>query len=337
MQTEDNMKRLSASAWPLALALIGAAILVQAVPATAQNFPSKPITLVTASSAGGPTDAAARMIADTLSSVLGQQVVVENVAGAGGTIAMSRVARAAPDGHTLLVHQNGFAIAPALYSKLTFDIEKDFTPVIFLNRSETFIIGRKDLPANNWKELVAWMKESKQPTRFGHPGVGTFGHAQTTLLVNAIGAPTTLIAYRGIPPAVNDLLGGHIDLAQVGPPLAAPHVRSGNAKLFATTGFSRNKNFPDVPTLGEMGHPELQLWFWHALWAPAGTPKEVLDKLNEAMRKTLADERVKKNYANALVEAFPEPELTREAAEASIRKESALWRKVVEENKIKAE
>jgi tripartite-type tricarboxylate transporter receptor subunit TctC len=157
------------------------------------------------------------------------------------------------------------------------------------------------------------------------------------MLVNAIGAPTTLIAYRGIAPGVNDLLGGHIDLAQVGPPLAAPHVRSGNAKLFATTGFSRNKHFPDVPTLGEMGYPELQLWFWHALWAPAGTPKPVLEKLNEAVRKALADERVKKNYANALVEAFPPEELSLAAASAFMQKEFALWRKVVKENNVKAE
>jgi len=319
------------------LAALGAAAISYVGPAQAQNFPTKPIVIVAASTPGGPTDAAARMIADSLASVLGQQVVVENVAGAGGTIAMNRVARAAPDGYTLLVHQNGFAIAPALYPRLTFNTEKDFTPVILLNRSETFIIGRKDLPANNWKELVDWMKKSKQPTRFAHPGIGTNGHLQSTMLVNAIGAPTTLIAYRGIAPGVTDLIGGHIDLAQVGPPLAAPHVRGGNAKLFATTGFSRNKQFPDVPTLGEVGHPELQLWFWHALWAPAGTPKPVLDKLNEAMRKALADERVKKNYANSLVEAFPQDELSREAADAFVQKEFALWRKVVKQYNIKAE
>lgn len=331
------MRRWPAKLTSLMATALGAAAMFSAGPAQAQNFPTKPIVIVAASSAGGPTDASARMIADSLASALGQQVVVENVPGAGGTIAMSRVARAAPDGYTLLVHQNGFAIAPALYSRLTFNTEKDFTPVILLNRSETFIIGRKDLPANNWKELVDWMKKSNQPTRFAHPGIGTNGHLQSTMLVNAIGAPTTLIAYRGIAPGVTDLIGGHIDLAQVGPPLAAPHVRSGNAKLFATTGFSRNKQFPDVPTLGEVGHPELQLWFWHALWAPSGTPKPILDKLNEAMRKALTDERVKKNYANSLVEAFPADELSREAAQAFIQKEFALWRKVVKEHNIKAE
>lgn len=331
------MKRLLVVGNAIAGAALALGLALSPSPLEAQDFPTKPITLVAASSAGGPTDSAARIIADTLGNVLGQQVVVENVAGAGGTIAMSRVARAAPDGHTLLVHQNGFAIAPALYSRLTFNTEKDFVPVILLNRSETFIIGRKDLPANNWKELVEWMKTSKQPTRFAHPGIGTNGHLQSTMLVNAIGAPTTLIAYRGIAPGVNDLLGGHIDLAQVGPPLAAPHVRSGNAKLFATTGFTRNKQFPDAPTLGEMGHPELQLWFWHALWAPAGTPKPVLEKLNAAVRKALTDERVKKNYANALVEAFPPEELSLEAADAFMQKEFALWRKVVKENNVKAE
>jgi tripartite-type tricarboxylate transporter receptor subunit TctC len=331
------MKRLSALTPAVALAGLAFGMTLIAGPLAAQTFPTKPITLVAASSAGGPTDAAARMIADTLASVLGQQVVVENVAGAGGTIAMGRVARAAPDGYTLLVHQNGFAIAPALYAKLTFNTEKDFVPVTLLNRSETFIIGRKDIPAQNWQELVAWMKKSTTPTRFAHPGIGTMGHLQSTMLVNAIGAPTTMIAYRGIAPAVTDVLGGHIDLAQVGPPLAAPHIRAGNVKFFATTGFSRNKSFPDVPTLGEMGLKEVQLWFWHALWAPAGTPKPVLDKLNEAMRKTLADERVKKNYANALVEVFPPEDLSLEGADAFIRKEFGLWRKVVQENKVKAE
>lgn len=331
------MRHLSHIVQSLAGTALALGIALIATPASAQNFPTKPVILVAASSAGGPTDAAARMIADTLAQVLGQQVVVENVAGAGGTIAMSRVARAAPDGHTLLVHQNGFAIAPAVYSKLSFDTEKDFVPVALLNRSETFIIGRKGIPADDWKGLVAWMKQATQPTRFAHPGIGTNGHLQSTMLVNAIGAPTTLIAYRGIAPAVNDLLGEHIDLAQVGPPLAAPHVKSGGAKLFATTGFSRNKSFPDVPTLGEMGHPELQLWFWHALWAPAGTPRPILEKLNEAVRKTLDGERVKKNYANSLVEAFPDDELTLEAADAFVRKEFDLWKKVVRDNNIKAD
>lgn len=305
--------------------------------AQAQDFPTRPVVIVVASSPGGPTDAAARMISDSLAEALGQPVVIENVAGAGGTVAMGRVARAAPDGYTLLVHQNGLAIAPALYSRLTFDTEKAFVPVGLLNRSDNFIVGRKTIPAKTFPELVGWMKQAKQPTRVAHPGIGTNGHLQTTMLMRAIGADNILVAYKGIAPAVTDLLGEHVDLALVGPPLAAPHVRAGNLTLFMTTGQKRNASFPDVPTVSELGHPELQVWFWHALFAPAGTPGPVLDKLNGALKKTLAAKRVRQNYANALVEAFPDEELSRDFADAFLKQQFSFWASVVRDNNIKAE
>ena len=305
--------------------------------AQAQAYPQRPITFIVPSSPGGPGDVTARLIADRMTASLGQQVVVETVPGAGGTIGMGRVARAAPDGYTLLIHQNGFAIAPALYEKLPFDTAKDFVTVGLVNLSHTYIVGRKSLPAKDFAELAAWMNGPGKPAKVAHPGMGTNGHLQTTMLVRAIGAEATLVPYRGIAPAVNDLLGEHIDVTQVGAAVAGPHIRAGNMRVYASTASKRTAAFPDVPTLGEVGYKQLERPFWHALFAPAATPRPILERLNVALRETLADPRVQKAYADAGVEAFPREQWPLEAADAYVRSELAFWGKVVRDNNIKAE
>ncbi|HEX2215979.1 MAG TPA: tripartite tricarboxylate transporter substrate binding protein [Xanthobacteraceae bacterium] len=311
------------------------ALAFAATAALAQNYPNRPITLIVPSSAGGPADTSARMIVDRLSVALGQQVVIETAPGAGGTIGMGRVARAAPDGYTLLIHQNGFAITPAVYDKLPFDTAKDFVTVGLANQSNTFIVGRKSLPANNFAELVAWMRGPGKPAKYGHPGKGTNGHLQGLMFTRAIGAEVTYIPYRGIAPAVNDLLGEHIDVTQVGAAVAAPHIKSGNMKVYASTGIKRSPDFPDVPIMGEVGHKELERPFWHAIFAPAGTPRPVLERLNAALRETLKDPEVQKIYARSQVESFPEEKLSIEAANAFVKEEIALMEKVVRENDVK--
>jgi tripartite-type tricarboxylate transporter receptor subunit TctC len=263
--------------------------------------------------------------------------VIETVPGAGGTIGMARVARAAPDGYTLLVHQNGFAITPALYDKLNFDTAKDFVAVGMVNQSFTYFVGRKSLPAKNFTELVAWMKGPGKPAKVGHPGVGTNGQLQSLMFVRAIGAEATLIPYRGIAPAVNDLLGEHIDITQVGAAVAGPHIRSGNMIAYTSTASKRSPLFPDVPTLGEVGYPNLERPFWHAMFAPTGTPRPVLERLNAALRDAINDPQVQKGYADSGLEAFTAEQSSIDAANKYIQGEIELWGKVVRENNVKLE
>jgi tripartite-type tricarboxylate transporter receptor subunit TctC len=321
--------------WSLAGCLVGLSL--ASLAAAAENYPDHPITLVVPSAAGGPADVSARLIADRLSTSLGQPVVVEDFPGAGGTIGMARVARAAPDGYTLLVHQTGFAITPALYAKLPFDTEKDFVPVGLLNQSSVYFVGRKSLPANNFADVVAWMKGPGKPAKFAHPGKGTTGHLQTIVLLHAIGADANLIPYRGIAPAVNDLLGEHIDLTEVGAATAGSLIRAGDIKAYASSGAVRDPAFPDIPTFAELGYKQLSRPFWHALFAPAGTPRPVLERINAALRETLADPTVEHNYARSGVAPYPEAQRSLEAAAAYVREEFDFWGKVVRANNIKVE
>ena len=322
-----------------AVARVGCCLGLAVVPGelNAQDYPSRAITLVVPSAAGGPADVSARLIADRMSAALGQRVVVEDLPGAGGTIGMAKVARAAPDGYTLLIHQTGFAITPALYAKLSFDTEKDFATVGLVNQSSVYFVGRKSLAARNFAELVAWMKGPGKPAKFAHPGKGTTGHLQTVVLLRAIGVDANLIPYRGIAPAVNDLLGEHIDVTQVGAATSGPLIREGKIKAYASTGAERDAAFPNIPTFAELGYKQLSRPFWHALFAPAATPRPILEKLNAALRETLADPDVQKNYARSRVAAYPEAQRSIEAANAYVQAELAFWGKVVRDNDIKVE
>lgn len=310
---------------------------VSAMPAHAQNYPNKVITFIVPSSPGGPGDVSARLIADRMSVALGQQIIIETIPGAGGTIGMSRVARAAADGYTLLIHQNGFAITPSIYEKLPFDTARDFTVVGLVNQSHTYLVGRTSLPANTFAELVTWMRGPGKPAKVAHPGMGTNGYLQTLQLMRAMGTEGNLIPYRGIAPAVNDLLGGHVDISGVGAAVAAPHMRAGTLKAFASSAPQRDPAFPNVPTYGELGHKELQRPFWHALFAPAATPRPILDKLNAALRETLADPKIQKAYADSGVEPFPSDLRSIDAGNKFVQEEIVFWGKIVRENNVKAE
>jgi tripartite-type tricarboxylate transporter receptor subunit TctC len=305
--------------------------------ANAQAFPTRSITVVVPSAAGGPGDISARLIADRMSAALGQPVTIENLAGVGGTVGMAKVARAAPDGHTLMVHQTGFAITPALYANLPFDPRKDFAIVGLINRSSVYFVGRKSLQAKNLAELVAWMNGPGKPAKFAHPGAGTTGHLQSVVMLRTFGTEATLVPYRGIAPAVNDLLGEHIDVTQVGAATSGPLLRDGKIKAYASSGTERDAAFPDIPTFAELGYKQLSRPFWHALFAPAATPKPILEKISAALRDALADETVQKNYANNGVTAYPVAQRTIEAGTAYVQTEFEFWQKVVQDNNIKIE
>jgi len=303
----------------------------------AETYPQRRIDLIVASATGGPADAAARIIAGPMSAALGQQIIIENAPGAGGMIGAARVARAAPDGYTLLLHQTGLTIAPSLYPKLGFDVAKDFTPVGLVNTSFSVLVGRKSLPANDFNELIAYMRGPGRPIKFAHPGAGTLGHLATVLFAKAVNTEVNPIPYKGIGPAMADIIGGHVDLVWAGSISAAPLANSGKVKAFVNGAGKRNPLLPSIPAVSEVGYPEMAIPFWHALYAPAGTPRPVVDRINEALRRALADPQVEKAYKDSGTEMFPRDQWSPEAAAAFVRGELDRWAKVVRENDIRVE
>jgi tripartite-type tricarboxylate transporter receptor subunit TctC len=305
--------------------------------ASAQNYPARPITLIVPYPPGGATDAISRIIQDSMTKSLGQQLVIENVGGAGGMIAAARAARAAPDGYTILIHQVAMAAGMTLYPKLTFDAEKDFIPIGLINTAASTLAARPTLPPNNIAELVRWMKAPGQNVKIAHPGVGSFGHLAGVLVAQEIGATVTQVPYRGAGPALNDLLAGQVDVSSQSAVQAGPLIKAGKLKAYAIIGRSRFAGLPDLPTMGEVGYKKLDLDFWHMLLAPAGTPRPIVDRLNAALRHALADARVRKTFADGGMDLFPQDQWTPEAASALLKRELTLWRDVIRANNIQAQ
>ena len=314
-----------------------AACIVAAAAASAETYPSRPITLVVPYPPGGATDAIARIIQDSMSQSLGQQIVIENIGGAGGMIAAARAARAAPDGYTVLLHQVALAAGMTLYSNLTFDAEKDFVAVGLINTAATTVAARLTLPPNTIGELMRWMKEPGQNTRIAHAGVGSFGHLAGVLLAQEIGATVTQVPYRGAGPALNDLLAGHVDVSSQSAVVAGPLVKAGKLKAYAIIGRARFAGLPELPTMGEVGYKKLDLDFWHMLLAPAGTPRPIVDRLNAALRHALDDARVRKTFEEGGMDLFPPDQRTPEAASALLKRELKLWGDVIRSNNITAQ
>lgn len=305
---------------------------------SAQDYPQRPVTVVVGAAAGGSSDTAMRIIQERLSQALGQQVIIENVPGAGGMTASARVARAAPDGYTVLIQQTGLVTLPALQGKkLTFDVEKDLIAVGLVNRAFSYLLGRSTLPANNLAELVTWMKGPGKPAKFAHPGAGSMGALSSVLFAKAVDVEVNLIPYRGVAPALNDLVGGHVDLTTGSAAVAPPLLRSGSVKAYAISSGKRDPSAPEVPTFTELGYPGLERPLWHALFLPAGTPAAIVTRLNAALRDTLADPAIQKSYAEKSIEAYPPAEWTVEAAAAHVKAELDYWTKVIRDNNIQAE
>lgn len=305
-------------------------------PAPAQEFPGRVITLIVPYPAGGPTDSTARVVAAGLAARLGQQVVVENVSGAGSTIGMQRVARAEADGHTLLVHNMALASAVALFPNVKLDPAKDFAPVGLINSNGNIIVGRKSLAANTLPELIAWMKGGVA-VKFAHPGIGNMGHLCAALFNQAIGAQNVdYIPYRGGAPATQDVIAGHADLFCSTAQLVMEPIRSGVIKGFGITAKESLPQLPQVPSLVQALGPKLDITYWHGLFAPAATPVPVVAKLNATLRDVLAEARVAKAWADQGVLVFPKEQQTPEAAVALVASETKRWGDVIRENKIEA-
>jgi tripartite-type tricarboxylate transporter receptor subunit TctC len=265
---------------------------------------------------------------------LGQPIVIENIGGAGGMIAAAKAARAEPDGYTILLYQPALAAGMTLYPDHTFDAEKDFVPIGLVNITSNVMAGRPTLAANNFKEMLAWMKQPGQTNRIGHPGVGSFGHLAEVLIFQELGVKVTQVPYRGAGPALVDLLGGQVDLGPISAVVAGPLAKSGKLKVYAVIGKRRFSGMPDVPTLGDLGYKKLDVDFWHMLLAPAGTPRPIVDKLNAALRTALADPKLKQTYADGGIVEYPPDQETPEAAAALLKSEIPLWGDVIRTNHI---
>jgi tripartite-type tricarboxylate transporter receptor subunit TctC len=305
--------------------------------ASAQPYPNRPITLICPYPPGGATDAISRIIQDAMSKSLGQQLVIENIGGAGGMLAATKAARATPDGYTILIHQVALAAGMTMYKNLSFDAEKDFIPIGLINTAASAWSARPDLPPKDFKEMVAWMKEPGRNTKIAHPGVGSFGHLAGVLVAQELGVPVTQVPYRGAGPALNDLLASQVDMASQSAVQAGPLIKAGKIKGYVIIGRSRFAGLPDLPTMGELGYKKLELDFWHMLLAPAGTPRPVIDRLNAALRHAMADERVKKTFAEGGMDPFPVGQETPEAAAALLKSELKLWGDVIRANNITAQ
>ncbi|MFM9942362.1 MAG: Bug family tripartite tricarboxylate transporter substrate binding protein [Hyphomicrobiaceae bacterium] len=275
---------------------LGLPVALAATPALAQAYPNKPITVIVPFAAGGPTDVIARLIGDHMTRTLGQQIVVENVGGAGGSTGMTRVAGATPDGYTLGVGNMGTqSAAPALYPNLKYDPAKSFDQISILNYTPQTIVSKKDIPAKDLKELLAYLKANQDKISYGHAGVGSISHVSGILFNTQLGLKPALVAYRGTNPAMQDLVAGKIDYMVDQSLNVIPQVQGGAIKAYAVAAPQRLKSLPDVPTTKEAG---LDFIFsaWNAMVAPKGVPADIKAKLLDAVNKALDDPAIQKRY-----------------------------------------
>jgi putative tricarboxylic transport membrane protein len=331
------MIRERARASLIAVALGAAIASLMPGAASTQTYPARPITMIVPFPPGGATDAIGRIIQDAMSQSLGQQIVIENIGGAGGMIAAARAARAVPDGYTILLHQVALAAGMTMYKNLTFNAEKDFVTIGLINTATSTLAARPTLPPTNVTELVKWLKDPNQNTKMAHPGVGSFGHLAGVLVAQELGVKVTQVPYRGAGPALNDLLAGQVDIASQSAVQAGPLIRAGKLKAYAIIGRNRFPSLPDLPTMGEIGYKKLDIDFWHMLLAPTGTPRPIIDKLNAALKHAMADARAQKTFAEGGMEPFPPDQYTPEAASALLKREIKLWGDVIRANDITAQ
>ena len=308
-------------------------------PAMGQGaWPDKPVTLVVPYSAGGPTDVVARMLAIPMGKSLGQTVIVENTVGAGGTIAAARVARAAPNGYTILIHHMGMATAPALYKKLPFDPLKDFEYIGQVMDVPMTLLSRKDFPAKNFQELLTYVKANKEKVSIGNAGIGAVSQLCGMLFINQIGVKLTEVPYKGAGPALNDLMGGQVDLLCDQTTQTAPVIKDGSrVKVYGVTTLKRLASMPDLPTLDEQGLKGFEVKVWHGVYAPKATPPDALAKLNAALRAALQDDHVKKRLAELSSEIVSPDKVTPEGLRKHLEAETAKWGKVIRAAGVQAE
>jgi len=323
--------------WMQAAAVAALAVFVMAPAASQTAYPDKPVTLVVPFAAGGPTDLVARMMAMPMGKSLGQTVLVENTVGAGGTIAANKVARSTPNGYTLLIHHMGMATAPALYKKLSFDPMKDFDYIGQVVDVPMTLLARKDFPANNYKELESYLKANKDKVSLANAGLGAVSHLCGLLFMSQIGVELNTIPYKGTGPAMNDLLGGQVDLLCDQTTQTVPIIKDGRVKVYGVTSLKRLNALPNVPTLDEQGPKGFEVKVWHGMYTARGTPAPVLEKINAALRAALQDPNVALRMAELSSDIAPMDKVTPAGLKNFLESEIAKWGPVIKKAGIYAD
>ncbi|HMJ41868.1 MAG TPA: tripartite tricarboxylate transporter substrate-binding protein [Pseudolabrys sp.] len=328
------MRKISRGLLP-AIVVAGLAVAYLA-PATAQNYPTRAITLIVPAAAGGPTDAIARLIAESMTRTLGQQIVVENAGGAGGTIGMARVAKAAPDGYTISVWHIAQATAPSLYKDLRYNVIDDFDSIGRIADAPMTVVGKTALEAKTIKDLIAWIKTNKATATYAHAGIGSASHLCGLMFLHAINTQLTAVSYRGTGPAMTDLLGGQFDLMCDQTTATTTQIKAGKIKAYAATTKQRLPILPDLPTLDESGLKGFEVSAWHAMWAPKGLPPEVGQKLTAALQAAVKDASVRERMATLGVDPVSPEQATPQALAAHLKAEVAKWSPVIDAAGVKA-
>jgi tripartite-type tricarboxylate transporter receptor subunit TctC len=305
--------------------------------AHADDYPSKTISMVVPFAAGGPTDTVARLIAQSMSNTLKQQVIVENVAGAGGTLGTARVSKANPDGYTLLLMHIGQATSVALYRKLPYNPIDSFEPIGLITDVPMTLIARRDIPARDFKELLAYIKTNPNKITIGNAGLGSASQLCGMLFMSAIQTEITTVPYKGTGPAMNDLLGSQIDFMCDQTTNTTSQIKSGKVKIFGVTTKARIAALPDVPTLHEAGLPNFEVAVWHGLYAPKNTPRPVIDKISNALKLALKDANVKARFAELGTEPVKETQATPEALRDHLKKEIDKWTPIIKKAGVYAD
>ena len=308
-----------------------------AAPASAQKFPTKVITMIVPFTAGGPTDTVARLVAAPMSKVLGQQVIVENVGGAGGTIAASRVAKADPDGHTILIHHIGMSTAPALYRKLPYKPLEDFEPIGLINEVPMTLVARRDFPPKDLKDLIAYVKANKDKVTYANAGIGAASHLCGMLFMTTIQTDLTTVPYKGTADVIKDLLGGQVDFSCDQTTNTTSQIKADKIKVYGVTTKTRLASLPNIPTMDEAGLKGFEISVWHGLYGPKGTPKPVIDALTKALQAALKDGTVKQRFNDLGTEPIAEKRATPEALRAHLKAEIDRWTPIIKKAGVYAD
>jgi tripartite-type tricarboxylate transporter receptor subunit TctC len=306
-----------------------------AASAQAQTFPSKPITIIVPFAAGGPSDVLARVIGEKMRATLKETVVIENVTGAAGTIGVTRAVRSPADGYTISFGHLGTHVVNGAIYPLPFDLVEDLDPVTLLGANPMLVVSKTAIPAKSLKELIDWLKANQNKATFGTAGVGSGAHFSGVYLQNLIGTTASYVPYRGTGPALQDLVAGQIDIIVDQASNSLPQVQAGSIRAYAVTDSKRIAAAPDIPTVDEAGLPGFHVSLWSGLWVPKGTPKDIVGKINEAVRAALDDPAVQKRYAELGLEPPPPARRTPEALRAHQKSEVAKWWPVIKAANVK--